>query len=245
MDPCNASVEGGDGGSKKRGPEDDDLEAELGNLVNKLGAVTTDNHETLVNRFVEVIDVDAETATFYLEASHWSLPGAVALHLKQDRAGSSSSAKRRRRTWRTLEFSGLPEGWSALATDSGRVVFRHATSGAEQPELPGNEMGPRMRPDEKHAGVTCDGCGLSVAGVRYQSRWRPNYDLCEECFPIHAQPEEAWLRLEFVYSPPLNPQPDAKQEASSSNRSLPANRHAVYTAAETNAASDSSPMPQT
>jgi len=245
MEPINDCAEGSCSGTRKRGSEDEDFEEALGDLVNKLGAVTTDNHETLVTRFVEVLGVDAGTATFYLEASQWSLPGAVSLHLQQDRAGSGSFAKRRRRTCRTIDISGLPEGWAAQATASGRVVFRHAASGMEQPELPGTEMGPRTRVVQKHTGVTCDGCGLSVVGVRYQSQWRLNYDLCEECLTIHAQPEEAWLRLEFVDSPPLHSRQDGVTD-SSLNHSIPPNGESVYTAVDVvdaNATSNSSPMP--
>jgi|EP00427_Karlodinium_veneficum_P017335 hypothetical protein len=141
-----------DAGSNEKSLEEADFDAELGNLINKLGAVSSDDHDALAARFIEVTGVEASTATFYLEASSWKIHDAVSLHLQN----SSASRGRRRRSRsrsrdrqmthqkRTLRrslgiaisVSGLPKDWSAKICGSGRIIFCHEPSGWEQPEAP-------------------------------------------------------------------------------------------------------------
>ena len=97
------------GGGAKRGRDtvrDDDLMS----LVNLLGNVTTDDHDALVDRIVEVLQVDGAEARFYLEASRsvpidcyaeaaellcyrWNVQEALGLLL--DTQGAEGRGKRR------------------------------------------------------------------------------------------------------------------------------------------------------
>lgn len=73
-------------------PELDDI---LSDLCSKLGAVNTDDHDTLVARLVEVLGVDPTAATFYLEASDWNPHAAVQFHLQVLVYGAQLHLKRR------------------------------------------------------------------------------------------------------------------------------------------------------
>ena len=69
--------------SKKRAVtsrDDDALDSQLSELCAKLGAVNTDDHETLTMRLVEALGVDDSVANFYLEASDFSLVMASTFH---------------------------------------------------------------------------------------------------------------------------------------------------------------------
>lgn len=121
---------------------DDDLEASLSALTTMLGAATTHDQDTLVAKLCEVLGVDAETASFYLEASNNDPHAAVHLHVNQAGGGAVplQSAKRAKPApWHAgapVTIAGLPSGWSARVSTAGTIVFVDATTGVEQATVP-------------------------------------------------------------------------------------------------------------
>ena len=128
----------------KRGRAHDtpsDLDSALDSLVVKLGATTHDDHDTLVAVLVDVLHVEPEIATFYLEASNWNPSEAVELLMQQTAGGevvqalADSGVSKRSRPMPVL-VNGLPDGWAARVSAAGTIVFEHLATGYEQSTIP-------------------------------------------------------------------------------------------------------------
>ena len=128
----------------KRGRAHDapsDLDSALGSLVIKLGATTHDDQETLVAVLVDVLHVEPEIATFYLEASNWNPSEAVELFMQQTAGGevfqplADSGVSKRSRPMPVF-VDGLPDGWAARVSAAGTIVFEHLATGYEQSTIP-------------------------------------------------------------------------------------------------------------
>ena len=118
-----------------------DLDSALDSLVIKLGATTHDDKETLVAVLVDVLHVEPEIATFYLEASNWNPSEAVELLMQQTAGGevvqalADSGVSKRSRPMPVL-VNGLPDGWAARVSAAGTIVFEHLATGYEQSTIP-------------------------------------------------------------------------------------------------------------
>ena len=138
----------------KRGRAHDtpsDLDSALDSLVVRLGATTHDDHDTLVAVLVDVLHVEPEIATFYLEASNWNPSEAVELLMQQTAGGevvqalADSGVSKRSRPMPVL-VNGLPDGWAARVSAAGTIVFEHLATGYEQSTIPpAKPLPPRMR----------------------------------------------------------------------------------------------------
>lgn len=57
--------------------DDFDVDAQLGDLMNKIGTITTEDPEVLVKAFTELTGCDRQLSTFFLEANQWNLQSAI------------------------------------------------------------------------------------------------------------------------------------------------------------------------
>jgi|LauGreDrversion2_5_1035112.scaffolds.fasta_scaffold54371_1 hypothetical protein len=130
----------------KRGRAHDissDLDSALDSLVTKLGATTHDDQDSLVAVLVDVLHVEPDIATFYLEASNFNPHVAVQLHMQQGVAAASGFHKRSRPppaqpTYEPMPVfvAGLPDGWGSRVSAAGTIVFEHLATGHEQSTIP-------------------------------------------------------------------------------------------------------------
>ena len=84
----------------KRRTVPEDVEASLGEVTNRLGAITSNDHDSLIALVVDVTGVDTGTAAFYLEASQWNPHAAVQYYMEQGTPQQRHAAKRTRRARR-------------------------------------------------------------------------------------------------------------------------------------------------
>lgn len=203
-------ADAGSSGSKRRARQDDevDVEASLHELTGRLSAATTSDFDSLVALLVDVLNIEASTAAFYLDACNNDPHGAAALHMQRQRQPADTHCKRSRPdpliVQSNVEIAGLPQGWSARVSNAGTIVFQHedgqeqatvppgfprATGAAkvdrmsddavdDTPTLPSDPL--RLTPTE-HPHVVCDGCDQPLSGIRYRSLTRDNFDLCDAC----------------------------------------------------------------
>jgi len=123
-------------GTKRR--VDADAEMDLGDLVNRLGATCTDDHDRLIALVVDVTGADPSDATFYLEACSWNPNDAIQQALCNKRSRPAPPAPMLSPAFRPrpLEIVGLPDGWSARVNSAGTISFQHHESGHEQHVVP-------------------------------------------------------------------------------------------------------------
>ena len=123
--------------SKRRVEEDPD--DALSALTTAMQTTSTTEPGELVALICSILGVDADTASFYLEASGNDPHAAVNFHLS--RGGQPKRARRpepavSKHAGTVVSIAGLPEGWSARISSAGTIVFTHAASGTEQATVP-------------------------------------------------------------------------------------------------------------
>ena len=123
--------------SKRRVEEDPD--DALSALTTAMQTTSTTEPGELVALICSILGVDADTASFYLEASGNDPHAAVNFHLS--RGGQPKRARRpepavSKHAGAVVSIAGLPEGWSARISSAGTIVFTHAASGTEQATVP-------------------------------------------------------------------------------------------------------------
>ena len=123
--------------SKRRVDEDPD--DALSALTTAMQTTTHTEPGELVALICSILGVEAETASFYLEASGNDPHAAVNFHLS--RGGQPKRPRRpeppvSKHAGTAVTIAGLPEGWSARISSAGTIVFTHEASGTEQATVP-------------------------------------------------------------------------------------------------------------
>ena len=132
-----------------------DLDASLDELVSRLGATSTEDHDKLIAVLVDVLKVDESSAGFFLEATNWNAQAAVQMFYAEAvgpqpvhpyfsvATGAPQEFQEQRRRFQSDEYEStpviiadLPEGWSARVTRAGTISFTHNESGHEQSVVP-------------------------------------------------------------------------------------------------------------